>query len=112
MAKAKEAVTLYRVRTGVQKDGFAAHTPDDEPSSLSEFDAAWLAWALANGVIEVWDPAAEAVAPPAEGPLYLEHFHGDPAAAPEGTWEYKWRVEREAQGKTAKAPPKAAGDKE
>jgi len=112
MAK-KEAVTLYRVKTGIQKDGFAEHRPDDEPSALEEFEAGWIQWALGAGVIEVYDPAKAdtAVETAVEGPLYLEHFHGDPAKAPPGTWEHKWRTEREAEDK-AKAAPKAAGNKE
>lgn len=116
MAKAKEAGTLYRMKATIQKDGFGPHTPDDEPDPLAEFDAGWLAWAVANQIIVIVDgdaPTAEGEPVAADGPVYMEHFHGDPAKAPAGTWEHKWRLEREVQdlAKTAKAAPKGA-DKE
>lgn len=128
MAKkdASEKQTLYKVTTNVQKDGFRKHTPEDDPDPLEEFDEAWKVWAVANKIIVIVDGDAPQVegetVVATDAPVYMEHWLGDPADAPEGTWEHKWRVEREAKSeekadkaaeKAAKAPPKgASGDKE
>lgn len=87
-------MTEYRVTTTIQKDGFGPRRPEDGPSDLAEFDAGWLAWAVANGVIEVVEgeaPTAPSEPAGSEGPVYREHWHGDPAQAPEGTWEHEWQ---------------------
>lgn len=102
----------YRVVSGThQVDGFPAREAG-YVGDLAEFGAAWLAWAFSRGIVVSEDGSAPVVAEPepAPGPLYLEHWHGDPAQAPEGTWEHKWRTEREAAENLSPDPsPTARG---
>lgn len=95
----------YRIVSGThQVDGYPARDAG-YVGDLAEFSPEWLAWAFAKGVVVSEDGSAPVVAEPEPepGPLYLEHWQGDPAEAPEGTWEHKWRVEREAAGGKRKA---------
>ena len=99
----------YRIVSGMhQVDGHPARAAG-YVGDLAEFSPAWLAWAFARGIVVNEDGSAPVVAEPEPEPgrLYLEHAYGDAADAPEGTWEHKWRVEREAQA----PPPEGEGGK-
>ena len=99
----------YYILTGVSKDGFPYH-PSGELTYLEEFDAATRQRFTEDGTAERREgaipdgpppppepepePEPEPVEPPVE---YLVEFtgEGDP---PPGTWQYKWKMEKELRG--------------